>query len=240
MIRLSYELMSATLPNLQIKTVLSFLQAHSITLLEFLTSVLQSTDRDARRSADVILQNSQVILEIIGSHPISQSAAQQWAKGVTIEVCREQILELTKKENGLHFTAINTTEKQIQQFSMSSLMQKLESMAPDMWQILGVLFAADPRSNYQRSWTEKKRQKKKKERKKNRAADGDIEMQDIQVGDLDDETEDSDAEYWAGTGMQTLIPEEEDEPEDILDQVEEQQRRLVAMVSIDFHLYDEE
>jgi hypothetical protein len=123
---------------------------------------------------------------------------------------------------------------------MSSLTQKFESMAPDMWQILGVLFAADPRSNYQRSWTEKKRQKKKKQRKKNRATDGDIEMQDIQVGDLDDEPEDSDAEYWAG--MQTLIPEEEDsdEPEDILDHVEEQQRGLVAMVSIDFHLYDEE
>ena len=77
MIRLSYEIMSATLPDLQIKTVLSFLQAHSITLLEFLTSVLQSTDCDARRSADVILQNPQVILDIIGSHPLSQSAAQR-------------------------------------------------------------------------------------------------------------------------------------------------------------------
>ena len=149
MIGLSYELMSATLPDLQIETVLSFLQAHDTTLLDFLTSVLQSTDCDARRSADVILQNPQVILEIIRSHPISQSAAQKWAKGVTIEVCRQQILELTKKENGLHFTAVNTTEKQIQQFSMSFLMQKLESMAPDMWEILDILFAADPRSNYQ-------------------------------------------------------------------------------------------
>ena len=102
MIELSYELMSATLPDLQIKTVLSFLQAHGTTLLDFLTSVLQSTDHDACRSADVILQNPQVILEIIRSHPISQSAAQKWAKGLTIEVCRQQILELTKKENGLH------------------------------------------------------------------------------------------------------------------------------------------
>ena len=64
-------------------------------------------------------------------------------------------------------------------------------------------------------------------------------MQDIQVGDFDDEPdEDSDAEYWAS--MQTLIPEEEDEPEDILDHVEEQQKGLVAMVSIDFQLHDEE
>ena len=52
MIRLSYELMSATLPDLQIKTVLSFLQAYSTTLLEFSTSVFQSTDRDACRSAE--------------------------------------------------------------------------------------------------------------------------------------------------------------------------------------------
>ena len=49
---------------------------------------------------------------------------------------------------------------------------------------------------------------------------------------------DSDAEYW--TGMQTLIPEEEDEPEDISDHVKEQQRGLVVMVSINFHIYDEE
>jgi len=49
---------------------------------------------------------------------------------------------------------------------------------------------------------------------------------------------DSDAEYWAG--MQTLISEEEDEPEDILDHVEEQQRGLVVMVSINFHTYDDE
>ena len=144
-----------------------------------------------------------------------------------------------EKRKWIAFTAVNTTEKKIQQFSMSFLTQKLESMAPDVWEFLDVLFAADPRSNYQRSWTEKKRQKKKKQRKKNRAADGDIEMQDIQVGDFDDEPdEDSDAEYWAG--MQTLIPEEEDEPEDILDHVEEQQRGLVAMVSIDFQLHDEE
>ena len=73
MIRLSYELMSATLPDLQIKTVLSFLQAYSTTLLEFSTSVFQSTDRDACRSAEC------------------------------------------------YFTAINITEKQIQQFSMSFL-----------------------------------------------------------------------------------------------------------------------
>ena len=77
-----------------------------------------------------------------------------------------------EKRKWIAFTAVNTTEKKIQQFSMSFLTQKLESMAPDMWEILDVLFAADPRSNYQRSWTEKKRQKKKKQRKKNREADG--------------------------------------------------------------------
>ena len=44
---------------------------------------------------------------------------------------------------------------------------------------------------------------KTKQRKQDRAADGDIEMQD--VGDNSDyESEDSDPEYWAN--METLIP----------------------------------
>jgi len=73
-----------------------------------------------------------------------------------------------------------------------------------------------------------------KQQKQNRVADGDIEMQDIG----DDSDHDSDAKYWAG--MQTLIPKEEDELEDILDHVKEQQRGLVVMVSIDFHTYNEE
>ena len=103
--------MPVPLPDLQIKAILTILHAHGTTLLELITSVLQSTDHDARHSADVILRDLQVILETIGSHPISQAATQQWAKGVTIEICRQQVLELTKKENGLHFTARNMTEK---------------------------------------------------------------------------------------------------------------------------------
>lgn len=89
--------MSVPLPDLQIKAILNILHGQGATLLEFITSVLQSTDCDARHSADVILCDPQVILEAIGSHPISQSATQQWAKGVTIEICCQQVLELTKK-----------------------------------------------------------------------------------------------------------------------------------------------
>ena len=47
-----YYNLCATVPDFQIKTVLSFLQAHSRTLLEFLTSVLQSTYFYARRLVD--------------------------------------------------------------------------------------------------------------------------------------------------------------------------------------------
>ena len=82
-------------------------------------------------------------------------------------------------------------------------MQKLESLAPDVWEVLGVLLAADLQSNYQRNWIAKQKQMKTKQQKQNRAADGDIEMQD--VGDNSDyESEDSDPEYWAN--METLIP----------------------------------
>ena len=45
MIRLSYELMSATLPDLQIKTALSFLQAHS-TSNDILLSIQHESDFD--------------------------------------------------------------------------------------------------------------------------------------------------------------------------------------------------
>jgi hypothetical protein len=111
---------------------------------------------------------------------------------------------------------------------MPFLMQKLESLAPDVWQVLGVLLAADPQSNYQQNCTEKQKQMKTKQQKQNRVAD-DIEMQDIG----DDSDHDSDAKYWAG--MQTLIPKEQDELEDILDHVKEQQRGLVVI-----HTYNEE
>jgi hypothetical protein len=228
--------MAVPLPDFQIKAILNTIHSYGTTLIDFVTSVLQSTDCEAHQSADCILRNPEVILEIIGAHPISQSATQKWAKGVMIEVCRQQVLELTKKENGLHFTASNTTEERIDEFNMSFLTQKMESLAPDLWHLLRILLAADPWSNYQRSWSEKRRQMNAKRRKRNRV-DVDIEIQD--VGDSDLSSEGSDAEYWAG--MQSPIPEEEDEIEDILDHVEEQQRGLMAMVSsTDFHAYTSE
>jgi len=119
--------MPAPLSDLQIKAIWNVLHANGTTLLELITSILQSADCEACRAAEAILLNPQAILETIRSHPVSQLATQQWAQGVMIEICRVQVLELMKKENGLHFTAKNMTEKRLQEFGMEFLMQKLES-----------------------------------------------------------------------------------------------------------------
>ena len=112
--------MPAPLSDLQIKAIFNVLHANGTTLLELITSVLKSTDCEACQAAEAILLNPQVILETIRSHLVSQLATQQWAWEVIIEICHVQVLELTKEENRLHFTAKNMTEKRLQEFGMES------------------------------------------------------------------------------------------------------------------------
>ena len=104
--------MPVPLPDLQIKAILTILHAHGTTLLEFITSVIMKPATQQMLSY-VTRKLSSRPSEAI-QYPDRQHSSGQ--KGVTIEICRRQVLELTRKENGLHFTARNTTEKRIQEF----------------------------------------------------------------------------------------------------------------------------
>jgi hypothetical protein len=52
------------------------------------------------------------------------------------------IRTLAKNENGWHFSAINTSAKQLEDFRIEDMATKMKSLAPDLWDIIGLLLGA--------------------------------------------------------------------------------------------------
>ncbi|KAF8909610.1 hypothetical protein CPB84DRAFT_1668297, partial [Gymnopilus junonius] len=135
-----------------------------------------------------------------------------WTQSFVQEIYQFQMQCLIDKKNGFHFFTKNMTEEQLRNFSIEDLAQRMQTIAPDLWDLFGSLLAADPRINYQRAWV--RNRKLTKER-----SDGDIAMEDVSAA-ADDDVDEYFQEF--GSDEIQLTHEDEDEPENTEEQVKEQ------------------
>jgi hypothetical protein len=75
----------------------------------------------------------------------SQPSVFAWAAGTLCgELCKE-VAELSLKQHGLHFKAASATVEQLETSFMSQLAVKMQSVAPNLWNL--VLALLDSREN---------------------------------------------------------------------------------------------
>ncbi len=138
--------------------------------------------------------------------------------------------------SGFHFSAKNTTENKLAEFKIQDMAEKMQGIAPVLWETLNVLLEANPKLTNKRNWARRKAQSLGKARRSaqvNPVADGDIDLADLQNTSMDISNEE-DEEYWAAFEEEEaalLTDYGTDEPiEVIVNDIEEQFSRLKKIV----------
>ena len=109
-----------------------------------------------------------------------------------------QIQVLTRKESGFHFYAKKISEDKLKQFSIDKVSKKMVELVPDLWNLLAGVLAADPNSN-QRRVIQRDMPNERREQS-SRVSDGDIEMGDVTLHDIETEEDNDCRQFIARIG----------------------------------------
>jgi hypothetical protein len=66
-----------------------------------------------------------------------------WAHGKIKTEYAQLIRDLADKDNGWHFSAANTSAKQLQDFRIEDMAARMKALAPELWDLLGLLLSAN-------------------------------------------------------------------------------------------------
>ncbi|KIJ96064.1 hypothetical protein K443DRAFT_58662, partial [Laccaria amethystina LaAM-08-1] len=170
-----------------------------------------------------IITDLDAILDTMSAAQATSNRAGQWVFRSAQKGYKAQVLQLTKKESGLHFLPGKITNAQLMENKIENLSTQMNRHAPDLWRLVANLLAADPAADRRRARLAYRKAGSGTQKADPRLNDGDITMGDA-VGDMsEDETpEDS--------GDIRLINEDEDAPEDLIEQVQHQLNSLIKQV----------
>jgi len=156
------------------------------------------------------------LLETLHGHELIHKKVSAWAHTVTKRTYVTEIHLLTRPDASLHYIARGITENKLREFDIDDITEWMSTNAPRVWNLLDGLLTADPHLQHKQDWAQKQAQEvaamKRRPRQGNSSNSHDIDMQ----ASTDHE------EYWEFLDQSVpIIEEDEDEPEDILDQVEQ-------------------
>jgi hypothetical protein len=85
------------------------------------------------------------ILTALKAHPQTSKSTLEWASDMMKAQYAQSIQELTKTEHGWHFSALRASAKQLEDFRIEDMAEKMQQLAPELWDMLGVVLSADRR-----------------------------------------------------------------------------------------------
>jgi hypothetical protein len=88
------------------------------------------------------------IITALSRHSHSAGSAFAWANDIVKKKHIESIKELTRNEDW-HFNASHASAQDLDDFRIEDMALKMKSLAPDLWNILGLLLSSDQRSQRQ-------------------------------------------------------------------------------------------
>ena len=138
-----------------------------------------------------------------------------------------EIWLLTRADSGLHYIAKEMTESKLREFNIDNIIEQISTSAPLVWKLLDELLSADPHHWYRRDWDQKQAREAAaaKQRPHQGASHDDVNM--TESTNLADHEP-----YWQFFDQSVpIVEEDEDEPEDIVDQVERQHASKIKIVS---------
>ena len=110
-------------------------------LKDFLIAILSNNEYAKHR----FVQNMEDNVEEILSY-IRRRSPQQFNSTVSImtgHVLQEELVRLTQKENGLHFSATNATFEQMEDFKIQLIGIKMQAECPVLWSLMQRLLTTD-------------------------------------------------------------------------------------------------
>jgi len=115
-----------------------------ITAYTFLTLLLnEPTYNDHPCTKD--LGNSTDLFATFLKHPKSSNKTWTWASNLIKQKYSQDIRDLTDIENRWHFGALKASEKKLANFCIKDMAEKMQKLAPELWDLLGLMLTAPPR-----------------------------------------------------------------------------------------------
>ena len=134
-------------PPQQISDILNVFEHFELTEYEFIHSLLLTDTFKDHPVTKSFSAQVELCLEAFKGSTLTADNTSKWVFQVSRQGYISQIRVLAKKESGFHFYANKITEERLKQFSIDKVSKKMVELAPDLWNLLAGVLAADPSSN---------------------------------------------------------------------------------------------
>ena len=116
-----------------------------MTLPELVISLLQDPRLQNHAALDGLVTHTTEILTALAAHQSTSKSTLKWASDLMKARYAQSIRELTRKEHGWHFSALRASAKQLEDFRIEDMAEKMEQLAPELWEMLSAVLSADRR-----------------------------------------------------------------------------------------------
>jgi hypothetical protein len=116
--------------------------AHGTTLYDMVLQTLRSHDVMHGHHRASILDRMADLLNLL-----SEQSPQQLEAAVTMMAAatyQNEVQDLIQPQTGFHFTGNKTNLSQLETFSITQMGVKIREVAPNLWNLFGILLDADP------------------------------------------------------------------------------------------------
>ncbi|KAK6984414.1 hypothetical protein R3P38DRAFT_3452552 [Favolaschia claudopus] len=134
-----------TASHTQISTVLTTLNNQRLSIPTFIISILRHSSFIGHSAVEDLVCHSNDIFNAFLDHPRTSDSILAWANGKIKLKYAQHIRDLADKDNGWHFSATNTSAKQLLQFRIEDMAAQMKRLAPDLWDL--VLLSASHQSD---------------------------------------------------------------------------------------------
>ncbi|KAJ7272797.1 hypothetical protein C8J57DRAFT_1063511 [Mycena rebaudengoi] len=132
----------ATASQTQLSALLTTLDHQKLSIPGFIISILRHSFFKDHLAVNDLLNHSDDVFEAFLAHPRTARSTLAWAHGKIKIKYAQLIRDLADKDNGWHFSAANTSAKQLQDFRIEDMAAQMKDLAPELWDLLGLLLSA--------------------------------------------------------------------------------------------------
>lgn len=171
------------------------------------------------------------LLEKLHGHQLMHEKVSAWVHTTMKAMYTAEIWLLTRPDAGLHYIAKGMTESKLHEFDIDNIIEQMSTNAPLVWGLLDELLSADPQHQYKWNWDRKQAQEAAAAKQQPRQGASSSNSHD-DVNMIDSTNLDDDEQYWQFFDQTVpIVEKDEDEPEDIIDQVERRHASKITIVS---------
>ena len=131
--------------------VLLKMEAKQITASDVVLALLKEPDLQEHPLSQDLVSRTEEVLSAFRSNPHSSRSTMDWANSVVKAKYAGSIRAMTDVRNGWHFGAATASAKQLRDFRIEEMAEKMQEMAPELWDMLGLMLSADARQTKKRT-----------------------------------------------------------------------------------------